>query len=98
MLNAVHQLAHIVRHGIHTECVETTVEHMGFDANLIERLTESAHCIVRILACEKINLLESTTISLYSAETAHFYNNRCDTLQLVLTWLELTGTLPHISV
>jgi hypothetical protein len=97
-LHLVHQCTYIIRHRIHTKSVQTTVEHVSLDTYLIERLTESANCLVRIFACEEIYLFEGTTIRLNTAKAAHFDNNWGNLSQLIFTWLELTRALPHVSI
>ena len=97
-LHLVHEGTYIVWHRIHTKSVQSTVEHVSFDAHLVEWLTECTNCIIRILASEEVNLLESTTIGLYTAKATHLNDNWGNLSQLILAWLELTRTLPHVSV
>ena len=52
MLHLVHEFAHIRWHRVHTQCVETTVQHVGLDTYLVERLGEGAYCYIGILAVE----------------------------------------------
>ena len=80
MLHLIHKRAHVVGHRIHTECIESAVEHVGLDTYLVERLTEGTHCQVWVLTCHQVHLLESTTVSLYTAETTHIDNHRSDAL------------------
>ena len=98
VLHLVLQSAHVVGHGIHAEGVEATVEHVGLDAHLVERLTEGSHSEIGVLARHQIHLLKGTTIGFHSGETAHVDDNGGNTLQLVLTGLELARTLPHVPV
>ena len=97
-LHLVHEGANVVRYGIHTQSVKTTVEHVCLNASLVERLTESAYRIVWILACEKVHLLESATVCLNTGKATHIDNHGSNALQLVFAWLELARRLPHISI
>jgi hypothetical protein len=63
---------------------------MGLDPCVVEGLTECTDGGIRILAGKQVDLLESTSIGLYTGETPHVNYHWCDTLQLVLTRLELT--------
>ena len=98
VLHLIHKLAHIVRYCVHAKRVQTAVEHVSLDADLIERLAESPHCIIRILACEKIDLLEGTAVCLDTGKASHIDDYRSYALQLVFTRLELPGRLPHVPV
>ena len=89
MLHLIHQCAHVVRHRIHTEGVQTTIEHVGLDTYLVKRLTERTDSEVRVLTSHQVHLLKGTTIGFYSGETAHINNGRGNALQLVLTGLKL---------
>jgi hypothetical protein len=71
---------------------------VGLDTYLIERLAESAYCIVWILACEKVHLLESSAVGLNTGKATHIDNHGSNALQLVFAWLELARRLPHISI
>ena len=62
---------------------------MGLDTYLVEGLTESANCEVRIFASHQVHLLEGAAIGFHSGETAHVDDCRGNTLQLVFTRLEL---------
>ena len=97
-LHLVHEGAHVVGHGIHAKSVQTTVEHVGLDAHLVEGLAEGADSLVGVLAREKVHLLEGTAIGLYTAEAAHLNDDGGNLSQLILAWLELTGALPHVSI
>ena len=61
-LHLVHKGTYIVWHRIHTKSVQSTVEHVGLDTHLIERLAECTNCIIRILTSEEVYLLETATI------------------------------------
>ncbi len=97
-LYLIHKGTNIVRHRVHTKSVQTTIEHVGLDAYLIEWLTESANSIVRILTCQEVHLLKGATICLYTAKASHLNDNWSNLSQLVFAWLELTRALPHVSV
>ena len=64
VLHFIHQAPHVVRHGVHTQRIEATVEHVGLYANLVERLAEGTYSIIRVFAREKIDLLKRTAIGL----------------------------------
>ena len=97
-LYLIHKGTYIVRYGIHAEGVETAVEHVGLDAYLVERLAESAYRIIWILAGKQINLLEGSAVGFDAGKATHVDDDGSDALQLVFTWLELSGRLPHISI
>ena len=88
MLNLIHQCTNIIGYRIHTECVETAIQHVSLNANLVERLTESTNSQVRILTCHQVHLLKGTTIGFYSGKTAHIDNGGRNAFQLVFTRLE----------
>ena len=90
MLHLVLQLTHIIRHWIHTQRIQTTIEHVGLDAHLVERLTESTNSMVGVFTCQQVHLFESTTIGLHTVEHTHVDDGWRNALQLVLTRLELT--------
>ena len=90
LLHLIHQFTYVVGHGIHTQRVQTTVQHVRLDAYLVERLTESTYSIVRILAGHKVHLFKGTTIGFYTGKASHVNDDGSNTLQLVLAWLELT--------
>ena len=98
VLHLIHHATHVVGHGIHAKGIQTTVEHMGLDAHLIERFTECTNGFVGILAGKQVHLLKGTAIGFYSGETPHFNDGRGDALQLILAGLELAAALPHIPV
>ena len=98
MLHLVLQLAHVVGHGVHTERIESAVEHVCLYSHLVERLAESSHRMVRVLASQEVHLFEGTAVSLHTVEDSHVDYGWRDSFQLVLAWLELTGALPHVSV
>ena len=97
-LYLIHKGAHVVGHRIHAQRIKTSVEHVGLDASLVERLAEGAHSVVRILASEKVDLLEGSAVGFYAGKATHLNDNGSNALQLVFAWLELAGRLPHISV
>ena len=98
MFHLIHKCAHVIGHGIHAEGVQSAVEHVGLDAHLVERLTECTDSFVGVLAGQEVHLLKGATIGFHTGETAHVDDNGGDAGQLVFAWLELTGTLPHVSV
>ena len=98
MLYLVHQLAYIGWNGEHTQCVQTTVEHVCLDAYFVERLCKGTNGFVRIFAIKEVNLLKGTTIRFNAGEASHLYNNRCYAFQLVLTWLKLATALEHVAI
>jgi hypothetical protein len=53
---------------------------VGLDANLVERLAESAYGVVGILAGKQIHLLEGTTIGFHAREASHVDDNGSDAL------------------
>ena len=98
VLHFVHQLAHVGRHWVHTEGVQTAVEHVGLDTDLVERLGEGANRLIGVLAIEEVHLLTGTTVGLHTVETAHIDDNGCNLCQLVFAWNVLAAGLPHIAV
>ena len=90
LLHLIHQLTDIVRNGIHSDGVKTTVEHMGLDSCLVERLTECTDGGIRILTRQQVDLLKGTSIGFHTGKASHINNHRGNTLQLILTGLELT--------
>ena len=98
MLHLVHQFTHIGRHGIHTQCVQTAVQHVGLDTRLVKRLTERTNRLVRVLSVQQVHLLRSTTVRLYTVKTAHVNDHRRNACQLILAGYVLTATLPHVAV
>ena len=98
VLHLIHELAHIRRHGVHTQCVETTIEHVGFDTCLVEGLGKSAYCYIWILAIEKIDLFAGTAIGFYTVKTAHVDNHGSNLCQLIFAWHILATTLPHVAI
>ena len=88
LLDFVHQLAHIVGHGIHTKGVQATIQHVGLNAHLVEGFTESTNGQVGVLACHEVHLLESTTIGFHTSKASHVNNHWSNALQLVLTRLK----------
>ena len=98
MLHFVHQLAHICRHGVHTQRVQTTVEHMGLDTRLVEGFAERTYRMVRVLAVEQVHLFRSATVGLHAIKTAHVDDDGCHACQLVFTRHIPSATLPHVAV
>ena len=71
MFYLVHQLAHVHRAGVHAERVEAAVEHVRLDASLVERLRKGPDGLVRVLAIEKLDLFERTTVRFNAVEATH---------------------------
>jgi len=88
VLHTVHHLAHIVGHGVHTQGVETPVEHVGLDAHLVEWLAEGADSIVGVLSGQEVYLFKCTAVGFHTRETSHVNDGRSNALQLVLAWLK----------
>ena len=80
LLDLVHQLTDIVGNGIHAQGIQAAVEHVGLNAHLVERLTKSAHRIVRILACQQVHLLKGTTVGFHTGEATHVDNDGSNAL------------------
>jgi len=90
VLNFVLQFANIIRNGIHAECVQASVEHVGLDANLIKRFAESAHSSIRVFSGKKVYLLEGSSVGLNAVENAHVDDCWSNAFQLVFAGLELS--------
>ena len=52
VLYLIHQLAHIRWHRVHSQCVQTAVQHVGLDTRLVEGLGKGAYCYIGILTIE----------------------------------------------
>ena len=98
MLHLIHEFAHIRRHRVHTQRIETTVKHMGLDACLVERLGESANCYIGVLAIEQVDLFTGTTIGFHAVKATHINNDGSDFCQLIFAWHILATTLPHVAI
>ena len=98
LFHLVHQLAHIVGHGIHAQGVQAAVQHVSLDAYFIEGLTERANSQVGVLASHEVHLFEGSAIGLYTAEATHVDDSGGNALQLVLTRLKLAARLPHVTI
>ena len=98
LLDLVHELANVVGNGIHSECVQATVKHVSLYSDLIERFAEGTDCIVGILACQQVDLLESAAIGLDAVEASHFDNYGSYACKLVFAGLKLAAALPHVSI
>ena len=90
LLDLIHQLTDIVRNGIHTDGIETTVEHVCLDTHLIEGFTKSTDSRVGILTGKQVHLLKSTSIGFHTGKTPHINNHRGNAFQLIFTRLEFT--------
>ena len=84
MLNLIHELTYIGRNGVHAQCVQTTVKHVGLDSYFIKRLCECADGLVGVLTVQKIDLLHGTAVSLNAVKAAHIDDYRSNLGQLVL--------------
>ena len=98
VLYLIHQTAHVGGHREHTQGVETTVEHMRLNTNLIERFGKGAHGFVGVFAVKQIDLLKRAAVGLHAGEATHLYNNRGNALQLVFARLELARRLKHVAI
>ena len=98
MLYLIHQAAYIGGNGVHTQRIQSAVEHVGLYACIIKGFGKGAYCLVGVLAIEKVHLFESSAVGLDPGKTPHFDYQRCDAYQLVHSRLVFTGRLPHISV
>ena len=76
----IHQRTHIGRHGVHTDTVETAIEHVGLNAHFIEWLCKCTYRWIWIFTVEQIYLFGSTTIGFNTCETTHIDNYRGDFL------------------
>ena len=98
MLDFIHQFTHICRNRIHTQCIQSTIEHMCLNTCFSKRCGKSTDGFIRIFTIQQIHLLKSTSIRFNSCKTAHFNNQRSDTYKLVNTRLIFTGRLPHVPI
>ena len=90
MLNLILQLANIVGHGVHSQRVESAVEHVCLYAYFVERFTEGTNGVVRVLASEEVHLFEGSTVGFHTVENTHVDDSWCYAFQLVFAWLKLT--------
>ena len=90
VLHLVHQLTHIVGHRIHAKRIQTAVQHVGFDASLMQRLAICTNGLIWIFAGQEAHLLKSTTIGFYTGEATHFHEDGSYAHQLILAWLKLS--------
>ena len=72
MFNFIEQLTYVYWYRTHADAVQTTVEHVGLDAGLVERLGPLTDCFVRIFAIKEVYLFETATVCLNTVETTHF--------------------------
>ena len=79
VLHFVHQFAHVSRHRIHTQRIQSAVQHMGLDTCLIKRLTERTHCLIWVLAVQQVYLFARTAVGLYAVKTTHVNDHRRNT-------------------
>ena len=97
-LDHEHQVAHVLRNGIHAQGVQTAFQHVGLDAGFVEGGRPAAYRHVRILAEEEVNLLESAAVGLDAVETAHVDDGRSHFYQLIHAGNVFSRTLPHVPV
>ena len=97
LLHLVEEFAHILGHWAHTQTVQRTVEHVGLDASLMERLCPSADRLVGVFSVEEVHLLKTTTVCFNAVETSHLDDSRSHFNELIYTRLILTSTLPHVA-
>ena len=98
MLHMIHQTTNIGRYRIHTQSIQTTIQHMCLYTCFIERFSKSTYGLVGVFAIQQIHLLKSPSVSFHTGKTPHFDNQGGDTYQLVYTRLIFTGRLPHVTV
>ena len=98
MFHLVHQAAHVGGYGIHAQRIQPAVEHMGLYACILEGLGKGTNRFIRVLAIEKVHLLEGSAVGLDAGKASHFDNQRGDAHQLIHSRLIFTGRLPHIAV
>ena len=98
LLHLEHQFAHIRRHGVHAEGVETALEHVGLDSRLVEGGRPLAHGDVGILAVKKIYLFECAAVGFNAVEASHIYDCGGYPDELVDSGLVFARRLPHIPV
>ena len=98
LLDLEHQLAHVGGHRVHTQGVESALQHMGLNPGFMERGRPHADGLVGILAVEEIDLLESAAVGLHPVETPHIDDGGSDPHKLVSAGLVFARRLPHISV
>ena len=89
VLNLIHKLPYIVGYRIHSQCVQSSVEHMGLYSRFVERSAESPYGVVRVFARQQVYLFEGASVCFHTGKTSHVDDDRSYALQLVFTWLEL---------
>ncbi len=97
LLHLIKQLAHICRDRAHTKSVEGTVEHVGLDACLMERLRPFTHGFVGVFSEEKVDLFEPSSVGFDAGKTTHFNDGRCNTCELIYARHVFPCRLPHIA-
>ena len=98
VLHLVHQTTDVGRYGEHAQRVQTTVEHMRLDAGLVEGACEGTHGLVRVLTVQQVDLFEGAAVGFDTCKAAHLDDDGCDAFQLVLSRLEFSARLEHVSV
>ena len=98
LLDLEHELADVVRDGVHAQGVEAALEHVRLDAGLVEGGRPGPDRLVRVLAEQEVHLLEGAAVGLHAVEAAHVDDGRGHFHELVHPGNILAGTLPHIPV
>ena len=98
VLNLVHELPHVCRHGEHTQRVESAIEHMGLYARLVERLGERPYSLVGIFAVKEVNLLKRPAVGLHTRKAPHLDDCGRNALKLVLARLVFARRLEHVAI
>ena len=97
-LHLGHEPPHVLRHTVHTQPVEGSLEHVRLDAGFVEGSRPCPNSTVRVLAVHEVHLLEGASVGLYAVETAHLYDDGRYALQLVHSGLVFPAALPHVAV
>ena len=97
-LHLEHEFAHVGRNRIHAQGVESSFEHVGLDADLVEGGGPLAHGDVGVLSVEEVHLFERSAIGLDAVKTAHVDDGGCDSDELVNPRLIFARGLPHVPV
>ena len=71
MFYLIHELTHIGRNGVHAQCVQAAVKHMGLYAYLVKGLGECTDGQIGVLTVKQVNLLHGTSVGLYTVKASH---------------------------
>ena len=82
----IHQLPYVGRNRIHSQSIETSIQHVCLNARLIEEFCESTHRLIGVFTIKQVHLFRSTTISFHTSKTPHINNGGCYLCQLVFAW------------